>query len=120
MTKKSGSLNLDIPGDKPELGEKCHPKRIKEVQTVLGTIRLNRFCFYRAAVGEELQGQGRFPLDDALGLINGYSPGMAKHWAASLLNKPPMMRDVRCAIQTRRLAFRALPAPARIGCVTGK
>jgi hypothetical protein len=69
---------LDIPGDESEPGEKCHPKRLKEVQTVLGTIRLNRSYFYRGAVGEELQGQGRFPLDDALGLINGYSPGMAK------------------------------------------
>ena len=69
---------LGIPGDELRSGEKCHPDRRKEIQTVLGTVRLKRSCFYRAASGPGKQGQGRFPLDQAMGLIDGYSAGMAK------------------------------------------
>jgi hypothetical protein len=70
--------DLGIQGDELRSGEKCHPDRRKEIQTVLGTVRLQRSYFYRAGSGPGKQGQGRFPLDQALGLIDGYSAGMAK------------------------------------------
>jgi hypothetical protein len=70
--------DLDIEGAELRSGEKCHPDRTKDIQTVLGTVRLKRSYFYRAASGPGKEGQGRFPLDVAMGLIDGYSAGMAK------------------------------------------
>ena len=70
--------DLGIEGDELRSGEKCHPDRRKEIQTVLGTVGLKRSCFYRPGPGPGKQGQGRFPLDQALGLNDGYSAGMAK------------------------------------------
>jgi hypothetical protein len=70
--------DLGIQGDELRSGEKCHPDRVKDIQTVLGTVRLKRSYFYRAASGPGKEGQGRFPLDEAMGLIDGYSAGMAK------------------------------------------
>lgn len=70
--------SLPIPGKEPLPGEKHHPGRRREMQTVLGPVRLKRSYFYRPASGEEEMGQGRFPLDEALGLVDAYSPGLAK------------------------------------------
>ena len=70
--------SLVIAANQARPGEKCHPKRLKIVQTVLGSVRLRHSYFYRPGRREEDPGQGRFPLDDALGLVDGYSPGMAK------------------------------------------
>jgi hypothetical protein len=70
--------SLVIPAHQARPGEKCHPQRLKIVQTVLGAVRLRRSYFYRPGPREEEAGQGRFPLDDALGLVDGYSPGLAK------------------------------------------
>jgi len=72
-----GDPNLEMEGDECCPGEKCHPNRIKEMETVLGTVRLKRSYFYQPASGAE-ESQGRFPLDQALGLINGYSATLAK------------------------------------------
>ena len=69
--------NLKIEGNECRPGEKCHSNRIKGMETVLGTVCLKRSYFYQSASGEE-ESQGRFPLDQALGLINGYSAGMSK------------------------------------------
>jgi hypothetical protein len=69
--------SLFLDGNECRPGEKCHPERMKDVETVLGTIQLKRAYFYRPSAGEE-EGHGRFPLDEALGLINGYSASMAK------------------------------------------
>jgi hypothetical protein len=69
---------LDIPGNQALPGEKCHPQRLKVMETVLGPVRLRRSYFYRPRRRPEDPGQGRFPLDDALGLVEGYSRGMAK------------------------------------------
>jgi hypothetical protein len=69
---------LVIPGQQALPGEKCHPKRGKIMETVLGPVRLQRSYFYRPRRGQEDPSQGRFPLDDALGLVDGYSAGMAK------------------------------------------
>lgn len=54
-------------------GEKCHPSRSKPVQTIFGPIQLHRRYFYHAA-----SQSGRAPLDEALGLMNGFSPGLVR------------------------------------------
>lgn len=69
---------LEIPGNQARAGEKVHPHRAKEVLTVLGPVTLKRGYFYQPASEDQTQGQGRCPLDEALGLIDGYTPGMAK------------------------------------------
>ena len=54
-------------------GEKCHPERTKPVQTIFGEIELRRRYIYHAA-----SHTGRAPLDEALGLIKGFSPGWVR------------------------------------------
>jgi hypothetical protein len=54
-------------------GEKCHPERTKQVHTIFGEIELRRRYFYHAT-----RHTGRAPLDEALGLINGFSPGLVR------------------------------------------
>lgn len=69
--------NLEIQDNDCRPGEKCHPARIKEIDTVLGTVQLKRAYFYKPETKED-EPSGRFPLDEALGLINGYSAAVAK------------------------------------------
>jgi hypothetical protein len=52
--------------------EKIYHGRARLVETVLGPVRLARAYFHCAA-----RGAGRAPFDEALGLIEGYSPGLA-------------------------------------------
>ncbi len=54
-------------------GEKCHKDRAKEVETLFGPITLQRDYFYCEQTGE-----GRAPLDEALGLVHGYSPSLVR------------------------------------------
>lgn len=54
-------------------GEKCHPDRSKKVDTLFGSIHIRRDYFYQAA-----QRKGRVPLDEALGLMDGSSPGLVR------------------------------------------
>ncbi len=54
-------------------GERCHPDRPKPVQTIFGQIQLRRRYFYHAA-----SQSGRAPLDEALGLMNGFSPALVR------------------------------------------
>ncbi len=69
---------LVIPGNQALPGEKCHPQRLKTLGTVLGPVPLRRPYFYRPPRHQDDPGQGRFPLDEALGVVDGYSRGMAK------------------------------------------
>lgn len=64
---------LVIPGNKRQPGEKCHVGRSKDVETVFGPITLRRNYFY-----DEAADKGRTPLDEALGLINGFSPALVR------------------------------------------
>ena len=41
----------DLPGTQPQPGEKCHPQRRKEVQTLFGAIQIRRDYFYDPAQG---------------------------------------------------------------------
>ena len=56
-------------------GEKCYRDRAKTVETLFGEVRLLR-DYYVAT-----DGGSRVPLDESLGLIEGYSPGLAKMMA---------------------------------------
>jgi len=60
-----------MPNYAGQLGEKCHPGRAKEVETLLGPITLRQRYFYN-----ESTDACRAPLDDALGLVNGHSPSV--------------------------------------------
>ena len=63
----------DLPDPTSQPGEKCHPDRSKKVKTLLGPIQIRRDYFYRPSTG-----QGRIPLDEALGLMDGSSPGLVR------------------------------------------
>jgi len=58
-----------VPDDASQTGEKYHPDRANDLHTLFGVIRLRRHYYY------DLQSQtGRFPLDQALGLVQSFSP----------------------------------------------
>ena len=64
---------LPVPQDHSRPGEKCHAGRPKEVLTLFGPVSLFRNYYY--AANEQ---PGRAPLDQALGLWAGYSPGVLR------------------------------------------
>ena len=64
---------LPGPENPPQAGEENHGPRPKAVLTCLGWITLRRPYFYSAT-----RQAGRFPLDAALGLVDSYSPGVAR------------------------------------------
>jgi len=64
---------LRIPDDASRPGEKCHPGRSKQVLTLFGRVALRRNYYFNAQTG-----RGRVPLDDALGLINSFSPAVVR------------------------------------------
>lgn len=63
---------LRVPGDEPQPGERRIPDQARTVHTLFGPIPVVRNYYYHP-----VHGSGRFPLDDALGLIDGYTPGVA-------------------------------------------
>lgn len=54
-------------------GEKCHADRPRGVETIFGSIELKRDYLYCPK-----DQQGRCPLDEALGLVDGTSPGLVR------------------------------------------
>jgi hypothetical protein len=65
--------DLSISDNTSRPGEKCHPDRAKDIQTLFGTLAVRRNYFY------DTQTQtGRFPLDQALGLVHSFSPGLVR------------------------------------------
>lgn len=62
-----------VPQAQTQKGEKCHTDRPRSVDTIFGSIALKRNYFY-SPEGH----QGRCPLDQALGLIDGTSPGLVR------------------------------------------
>lgn len=61
------------PADRSRPGEKRYRHRAKVVETLFGSIALERDYFCVPGAGE-----GRAPLDQRLGLIEGYSPALAR------------------------------------------
>lgn len=64
---------LPVKNSQARPGEENQGRRDKAVLCGLGWIFLNRTYLYDAA-----RKQGRFPLDEALGLVDGYSPRVAR------------------------------------------
>ncbi|HEX3626204.1 MAG TPA: ISKra4 family transposase [Verrucomicrobiae bacterium] len=64
---------LRFPDQAGKPGEKCHPQRPKEIHSLFGRLRLKRDYFY-----DPQSGTGRFPLDEALGLVRSFSPAMVR------------------------------------------
>ncbi len=64
---------LPVPEDCSLPGEKCHAARSKEMLTLFGPVPLSRNYYHAAA-----EQAGRVPLDRALGLWEGYSPGVVR------------------------------------------
>ena len=56
-----------------QAGEKCHADRLRRVATIFGCINLKRDYLYSPK-----DQQGRCPLDEALGLMGGASPGLVR------------------------------------------
>ncbi len=65
--------DLKLPADASQPGEKCHPQRPKEIATLFGTIQVRRNYYYHAG-----KRSGRCPLDQALGLVHSFSPGLVR------------------------------------------
>ena len=74
---------LPVPGDQGRLGEKCHAGRPKEALTLFGPVALRRNYYYSPA-----EQQGRAPLDQALGLLAGYSPGVLRLFCRAAAREP--------------------------------
>ena len=64
---------LKVPEDVRRPGEKCHPRRTKNIQTLFGTIQVTRNYYYDPATRA-----GRFALDQALGLVHSFSPALVR------------------------------------------
>lgn len=62
-----------LPQPQGQKGEKCHCQRRRTVETIFGSIDLKRHYLYSPR-----DQQGRCPLDEALGLIDGTSPGLVR------------------------------------------
>jgi hypothetical protein len=63
---------LHVPGDDPHPGERRVSDQVRTAHTLFGDIPLVRNYYHCQA-----KGTGRFPMDEALGLIDGYTPGLA-------------------------------------------
>ena len=68
-----GQADLSIPKNTSRAGEKCHADRLRTMHSVFGPVELRRNYFYCAATR-----RGRFPLDEALGLVESFSPALVR------------------------------------------
>jgi len=73
LEERLNDVTLTCKNDQPLADEEDYGRRTKEVLTCLGWITLRRPYLYSA-----LRQAGRFPLDAALGLVDSYSPGVAR------------------------------------------
>lgn len=64
---------LSIPNHASRPGEKRHPGRKLQMHSIFGPVELHRDYFY-----SEEAGTGRFPLDEALGLVESFSPALVR------------------------------------------
>jgi hypothetical protein len=63
---------LRVPDDSPRPGERRVANQSRSVHTLFGDITVARNYYHRPS-----EATGRFPMDEALGLIDGYTPGVA-------------------------------------------
>jgi len=78
LQKLYNQPDLNVPGNASRPGEKCHGHRAKDIQTLFGPIAVCRNYFYQPATHT-----GRFPLDQALGLVHSFSPALVRLAARS-------------------------------------
>jgi hypothetical protein len=64
---------LPVPGDLTESGEKCTAAVSRQVDSVFGTLTLRRNYYHSPKTSS-----GRYPLDEALGLVEGHTPMLAR------------------------------------------
>jgi hypothetical protein len=96
-------FNLAAPRQALEPGEQDYGLRNREVLTLLGLIRLRRPYHYNAALG-----RGRFPLDEVLGLLGGYSSGVAR----MMCRAGAISQSFEAASQDL-MAYAGVPVPGR-------
>jgi hypothetical protein len=65
--------DLSIPDNTSRPGEKVHPARPVQMHSIFGLVELRRNYFYSPKTG-----RGRFPLDEALGLVESFSPALVR------------------------------------------
>jgi hypothetical protein len=73
LEKLYNQPGLRVPDNASRPGEKCHPARVKDIQTLFGSIPVGRNYFYQAE-----NKTGRCPLDQALGLVHSFSPALVR------------------------------------------
>jgi hypothetical protein len=64
---------LFIPDNASRPGEKCHAQRLFQMRSIFGTLEVPHDYFY-----SPLTGTGRFPLNEALGLVESFSPALVR------------------------------------------
>lgn len=62
-----------VPDNASRPGEKRHPQRKLLMRSIFGPVELERDYFYSPQ-----EGRGRFPLDEALGLVESFSPALVR------------------------------------------
>lgn len=65
--------DLVIEGNGKQTGERLGGTHTKKVLCVFGEVSITRQYYYNPSTG-----RGRYPLDEALGLENGYTPGVVR------------------------------------------
>jgi hypothetical protein len=65
--------SLPVVGDASRVGEKCTAAVTREVASIFGPLTVRRNYYYAAG-----SGGGRYPLDQALGLVEGCTPMLAQ------------------------------------------
>jgi hypothetical protein len=73
LEKLYNQAGLSVPDNTSRPGEKCHPQRSKDIHTLFGVLAVRRNYFYDPKINT-----GRCPLDQALGLVHSFSPGLVR------------------------------------------
>jgi hypothetical protein len=73
-----------VPDDIPHEGEQGAGTRAREVRTLFGPVLVEGRSYYHNAD----DGAGRFPFDDALGLVNGATPALVARAVEAALKEP--------------------------------
>jgi hypothetical protein len=75
---------VKVPGDSPRGGEASAGTRGRDILTLFGRVSVEGRGYYYDRVAKS----GRFPFDDALGLIGGCTPALAKRAVEHALKEP--------------------------------
>jgi len=73
LEKLYNQPDLSVPDNASRPGEKCHPQRARDIQTLFGPIEVGRNYFYKPETNT-----GRCPMDQALGLVHSFSPALVR------------------------------------------